>query len=109
MAGVATAKRWILSAALFSAAEALRDGVADRVVAADDLDAEALELARTIAANGPVALRAAKRAIDHGMQMPLEQALDYEWECYQVCLDTEDRVEALRAFTEKRTPRFRGK
>jgi enoyl-CoA hydratase/carnithine racemase len=107
--GAATAKRWILSAALHTATEAFRDGVVDRVVAPDDLDQEALDLAHTIAANGPVALRAAKRAIDRGMQMPLEQALAYEWECYQDCLDTEDRVEALRAFAEKRPPRFKGK
>ena len=83
--------------------------MADRVVPPAALDENALELARTIAANGPVAVRAAKRAIDRGTEMALEQALDYEWQCYQDCLDTADRVEALQAFAEKRPPRFRGK
>jgi enoyl-CoA hydratase/carnithine racemase len=109
VAGAATAKRWILSAAMHDAGQALSDGVADLVVPAAGLDESALELARAIAANGPVAVRAAKRAIDRGIEMPLEQALAYEWECYQDCLDTEDRVEALQAFAEKRPPRFRGK
>lgn len=109
LTGPATAKRWILSAAMHGAEDALRDGVADRVVPADELDAAALELAGTIAANGPVAVRAAKRAIDRGIELPLERALAYEWECYQDTLGTRDREEALAAFAEKRPPRFEGK
>ena len=89
-----------------AAEDALRDGVADRVVPAAELDDAAADLARAIAANGPVAVRAAKRAIDRGLELPLDQALDYEWECYQDTLETEDRLEALQAFAEKRPPRF---
>lgn len=107
--GPAGAKRWILSAAMFRPEDALRDGVADRVVPAAELDDAATDLARAIAANGPVAVRAAKRAIDRGLEMPLDQALDYEWECYQDTLETEDRLEALQAFADKRPPRFSGK
>jgi methylglutaconyl-CoA hydratase len=109
LAGPARAKRWILSAAMHDAEEAFRDGVADRVVSANDLDASARELAGTISANGPVAVRAAKRAIDRGIELPLDRALAYEWECYQETLETRDRVEALVAFAEKRPPRFEGK
>lgn len=107
--GPARAKRWILAAQLHDAAAALRDGVADRVVAVDRLDAECRELAGTIAANGPAAVRLAKRAIGEGAHLPLHDALRLEWECYQQTLGTEDRVEALRAFAEKREPRFRGR
>jgi len=107
--GLARAKRWIFTARLHGAREALEDGVADRVVPPADLDREARALAQTIASNGPVAVRLAKRAIERGWDLPMDRALELEWECYQGVLGTEDRVEALRAFAEKRTPEFRGK
>jgi enoyl-CoA hydratase/carnithine racemase len=106
--GPARAKRWIFTAELYDAPAAERDGVADRVVARADLDVAAGELARTIAASGPLAVRAAKRAIEAGAELPLVAALGLEWECYGEILGTADRVEALRAFAEKRPPRFVG-
>jgi methylglutaconyl-CoA hydratase len=106
--GPARAKRWIFTARMHSAAEALADGVADRVVPPERLEAEARELAAAIAANGPLALRLAKRAIDEGAGRPLAEALALEWSCYERTLDTADRIEALAAFEEKRAPRFRG-
>jgi methylglutaconyl-CoA hydratase len=107
--GPARAKRWVLTAKMHTAHEALADGVADRVVPASCLDEEAGCLAESIAANGPVAIRLAKKAIDGGLDLPLRKALEYEWECYQGTLDTEDRLEALQAFAEKRPPKFRGR
>jgi enoyl-CoA hydratase/carnithine racemase len=107
--GPARAKRWILTAKMHTAEQALADGVADRVVPASCLDEEALCLAQAIAANGPVAIRLAKKAIDGGLDLTLRQALDFEWECYQGTLETEDREEALRAFAEKRPPRYQGR
>jgi enoyl-CoA hydratase/carnithine racemase len=107
--GPSRAKRWIFTARMHDAREALADGAADDVVADADLDARARDLARTLAANGPVALRLAKRAIDGGADLPLGPALALEWECYQGVLGTEDRLEALRAFAEKRPPAFRGR
>ena len=107
--GPARAKRWIFAAEMHDAAQALADGVADRIAPVERLDAEARELAAKIAANGPVAVRLAKRAIDQGAHLALTEALDFEWECYQPTLDTADRVEALEAFAEKRPPRFRGR
>lgn len=107
--GPSRAKRWIFTAGLFSAAEARTDGVADEVVPAAELEARAGALAASIAANGPVAVRLAKRAIDGGFDLPMREALALEWTCYQGVLGTEDRVEALRAFAEKRPPAFRGR
>lgn len=107
--GPSRAKRWILAAELHTADEALRDGVADRVVAVEALDTEARKLGQTIAANGPVAVRLAKRAIEQGAHLSLQDALEIEWEAYQQTLETEDRTEGLRAFAEKRPPRFRGR
>ncbi len=109
MIGPPRAKRWIFAAELHTAEEALRDGVADRVVSADALDTEARKLGETIAANGPVAVRLAKRAIEQGAHLSLEDALEIEWQAYQQTLETEDRTEALRAFADKRPPRFRGR
>lgn len=109
IAGLATAKRWIFTAALHAAAEAKADGVADAVVAPDRLDAAALELAATIAANGPVAVRLAKKAIEGGWDLSLGEALALEWQCYEGVINTRDREEALRAFAEKRAPKFEGR
>ena len=76
---------------------------------AAELDAAAHELAKTIAANGPVALRLAKKAIDEGADLALSDALKHERACYQGVLGTSDRVEALEAFAEKRPPKFEGR
>jgi len=107
--GPSRAKRWILAAAMHDAEQCLADGVADRVVPVDALDDAARELARSIARNGPVAVRLAKQAVDRGADLPLEQALQLEWERYQETLGTSDREEALAAFAEKREPRFEGR
>lgn len=108
IAGIARAKRWIFTAKLHDATEALADGVADWVVPAARLDDEALALAAVIAANGPVAVRLAKKAIEGGWALSMDEALSLEWQCYQGVLGTADRDEALSAFAQKRTPRFTG-
>jgi len=107
--GPARAKRWIFAAELHSAEQAAADGVADRVVAPDALDAAAATLAASIAANGPLAVRLAKQAIDGGAGLALDRALELEWECYARTLPTADRQEALQAFADKRPPRFAGR
>jgi enoyl-CoA hydratase/carnithine racemase len=106
--GVARAKRWIFAATMQPASEALRDGAVDRVVPDDELDDAARELATAIASNGPVAVRLAKRAIDRGIELPIDEAVRLEWDCYEGTIGTWDREEALRAFAEKRPPEFRG-
>ena len=109
IAGMAVAKRWIFTAQMFTADEAKSDGVADAVVPGDRLDDEVLKLAGTIAANGPVAVRLAKRAIEGGFDLSMDEALALEWQCYEGVLGTFDREEALKAFAEKRPPLFRGR
>ncbi len=106
--GKSRAKDLILTARRVDSAEAERIGLLNRVAASGTLREHALELAGAIAANGPVAVRAAKDAIDHGVEMPLGPALDHEARCYERVLGTEDRLEALAAFAEKRRPAFRG-
>jgi methylglutaconyl-CoA hydratase len=109
LVGVSRAKRWIFTAAMHPANEALADGAVDRVVGAGKGIEAALEIARAIAANGPVAVRLAKRAIDGGLGLPMADALAHESRCYEGVLNTEDRLEALKAFAEKREPIFKGR
>ena len=109
IAGMAVAKKWIFTAQLYSADEAQKDGVAEHVVPKEKLDDEALAWARTIAANGPVAVRLAKRSIEGGWDLSMDEALALEWQCYEGVLETSDREEALKAFAEKRPPRFSGR
>ncbi len=106
--GRARAKEMIFTARRIDAAEAERMGLALKSVPADRLDKEVETTIRAIAANAPISLREAKRAIDTGMDIDLESGLKLERDGYNVTLATEDRNEGLRAFAEKRKPSFRG-
>jgi methylglutaconyl-CoA hydratase len=108
LAGPGRAKELIFTGRRISAAEALAYGIVEEVVAPDELRARALELARRIAANGPVAVRAAKEAIARGLEMALTESLALETELYGRTVPTADRLEGLAAFGEKRTPLYRG-
>jgi len=68
----------------------------------------ALQLAQEMASSAPLALRAAKLAISRAPELALESGLDFERACYNPLLATKDRLEALRAFREKRPPKFIG-
>lgn len=108
LVGVARAKDLVLTARRFGAAEALAMGLVCQLAPPQRLLGDALALAERLARNAPVSLRQAKRAIDRGFHLPLEAALELENRLYQDCLRTKDRVEALRAFAEKRAPVFTG-
>ncbi|MDF2628557.1 MAG: enoyl-CoA hydratase/isomerase family protein [Symbiobacteriaceae bacterium] len=107
LVGPAVAKELIFTARKLTAAEALGIGLVNRVVAREELLPAAREMAVRIAAQGPLAVRAAKRAINGGLALGTGLAL--EWEAYQSILPTEDRQEGLRAFAEKRPPEYRGR
>ncbi len=106
--GVARAKQMILTGEKINAEEAWRIGLANSIAGPEGALEAAVSLAERIARNGPVAVRAAKRAIDRGMDLPMEEALDLELACYQDVIPTTDRREALVAFAEKRAPQYRG-
>lgn len=106
--GEAKAMELILTAAKFSSEEALGYGIVNKVVAQDELFGACEELAGKILANGPLAVQQAKYAIKHGMNADLNTGLAIEAKAYEVIIPTEDRVEALRAFAEKRKPNFKG-
>jgi enoyl-CoA hydratase len=89
-----------------TAAEALELGIVEHVVPSKSLMEETTKLAGIIAEKGAVALRAAKRAIMEGIEMPLTQALELEQELFSELLGTEDKAEGTAAFLERRPPRF---
>jgi enoyl-CoA hydratase/carnithine racemase len=107
--GAGRAKDLILTGRRVRADEALSMGLVNRVAPVGGLIAAALELAQAISQNAPLALAAAKHAIDEGADLALEPALRLELEKYERVLKSEDRLEGLRAFAEKRPPRFQGR
>lgn len=106
--GERRAKELILSARRFSADDAQRWGLVNEVFAAEQLLDAALQAASRIAANAPLAVRQAKQAIHHGLQMSLADGLAFEIEAYNRTVPTEDRREGVKAFNEKRSPDFKG-
>ncbi|WP_342513006.1 enoyl-CoA hydratase-related protein [Sporosarcina sp. FSL K6-1522] len=107
--GEAKALELILTARKLTAAEALTYGVVTKVTPADELLQETAQFADAILANGPIALQQAKFSIKHGMNVDLQTGLAIERKAYEVTIPTEDRIEALTAFAEKRKPKFKGK
>lgn len=107
--GERRAKELILSARPFSAEEALAWGMINAVLENDQLMPKTLEVARAICANGRIAVRQAKKAIHYGMGVDLRTGLAFELEAYNRTVVTEDRLEGVRAFSEKRKARFLGK
>jgi enoyl-CoA hydratase len=107
--GEAKALELILTARRLSAVEALDYGVLTRIATPENLVRETAAFADSILANGPIALQQAKFAIKHGMNVDLQTGLAIERKAYELTIPTEDRVEALNAFSEKRKPVFKGK
>jgi enoyl-CoA hydratase len=107
--GERRAKELILAARPFSAEEALDWGVVNKLCEPASLLEETLAAARRIAGNAPLSVRAAKQAIAAGLQTDLRSGLAIELEAYNRLIGTEDRREGIRAFNEKRKPRFQGR
>lgn len=108
-AGPARAKEIIMSGAPFTATQALEWGVANRICPPAQLLDETLALAARIAANAPLAVRAIKQAIGKGLGLPLEEGMAQELAGYNRLFPTSDRKEGVRAWREKRKPRFEGR
>jgi enoyl-CoA hydratase/carnithine racemase len=107
--GVARAKELVLTARRIGALEALEMGLVTRVVDQETLHKATMELAEEICRNSPVAVREAKRAIDRGFEVPLEQGLELEDLAWRRAVASEDRPEGIAAFNEKRDPQWKGR
>ena len=109
IAGVGVAKDLILTARRVEAVEALQLRIISRISPAGDSVAAAVAVGHEIAENAPLAVAAAKSSIDEAYDLPMDAALEMERRHYEKALLSEDRLEGLKAFAEKRRPRWSGK
>ncbi len=102
LVGPGMAKQLIYSARNIKADEALRIGLCNAVYLAEELMPAAEKLAETIAKNAPIAVRACKKAINEGLEMPMDEAVALEEKLFGSCFETADQKEGMQAFLEKR-------
>ena len=107
--GIRRAKEIILTGKMFSAQEALEWGVLNRICDNDTLMDEVLETARIICNNAPISTRQAKKSMNLATQIDLKNGYAFEIEAYNRMVPTQDRLEGVRAFNEKRKARFKGR
>ena len=107
--GKALAMDVILTGRFLSADEALRAGLAARVVAREAWLDEAKRVARSIASKSPVSVRLAKESVDRAFDVPLTAGLELERRSFYLARASEDATEGLSAFVEKRKPDFKGR
>ena len=107
--GERRAKELILTGRAFSAEEAYEWGLVNCVLPGPQLMSAAIETAGEIAANAPIATRQAKKAISMASQTGHHIGYRYEIEAYNRMVPTQDRLEGVRAFNDKRPPKFEGK
>lgn len=106
--GINKAKEMIYTGKLITAAEAEKIGIVNRVLPADALMEETLKTAREIAAKGKVSLRAAKQAVNSGLNVDLATGCLIETDAFAICMASVDGKEGTRAFIEKCKPKFNG-
>jgi enoyl-CoA hydratase len=109
LVGKGAALKMLLTGEMISAAEALRLGLVDEVVAPDALLPRAESLAAAIAAMAPLAVRHCIDVVNAGYDLPLDAALAHEAALFGICCGTEDKAEGIRAFLEKRPAVWRGR
>lgn len=107
--GRGKAKELIFTGRRVGADEALEIGLVNKVCAPGDLIGECRAMAAMICEAGPIAVQQAKYAINHGMETDLHTGLAIESNAYRVVIPTEDRLEGLAAFREKRKPVYKGR
>jgi len=109
LVGKGAGLKLILTGEMIVAAEALRIGLVEEVVAPDQLMPRAEQIAKTIAAQAPLAVQKCLEAVHEGYDLPLEQALAHEAALFGLCCGTADKAEGTSAFLEKRLPVWRGR
>jgi len=108
-AGKYKAMKYILTGEQFSAKEALDMGLVSEMVPDPEVEGRAIDLARQIAVLPPLAIQLAKEAVLAGMEAPLSSALALETKSLQILFSSQDQKEGMRAFIEKRRPKFSGR
>ncbi len=109
LVGKQKAKELEMTGDMISAEEALRLGLVCKVVKPGDLMAEVQKLCEKLLSKGGVALRMVKESIEMGSEVELPTGMEIEAKSWSVCFTTEDHVEGVKAFLEKRRPNFKGR
>lgn len=109
LVGKNMAKYMIMTGEMLNAQQAYEAGIVQKIVPAEELLDAATAVANTILSKAPIAIRMAKLAVNNGVNMDLTSAIEYEAEAYTVSFASEDRVEGMSAFVEKRQAGFKGK
>lgn len=109
LVGEGKAKELIYTGAIIKADEALRIGLVNKVVALENLMEETRVMANQIISNAPIAVKLCKDAINRGMQVDIDSAIEIEVEDFGKCFTTEDQKEGMTAFMEKRNKNFLNK
>ncbi len=107
--GKQRAMEYVLTGRRFDAEEGLRMGLVNRVVPDGRWLEEAMALAQTVAERPPIATRLAKQAVLAAEETALSAGIEHERRLYELAMATEDRVEGMTAFLEKREPKFEGR
>jgi enoyl-CoA hydratase/carnithine racemase len=109
LVGRGKAKELIFTGQRIGAQEALNIGLVNKICEPKDLPAETQKMADMICEAGPIAIEQAKYAINYGLETDIHTGLAIESNAYWVCIPTEDRLEGLAAFKEKRKPVYKGR
>jgi enoyl-CoA hydratase/carnithine racemase len=109
LVGRGKAKELIFTGRKIDAQEALEIGLINKICPPDSLLEECRKMAAMICETGPIAIQQAKYAINYGLETDLHSGLAIESNAYWITIPTEDRLEGLAAFREKRKPVYRGK
>ena len=109
LVGKGKAKELIFMGKRIDAEEALRIGLVNQTCTLEALLSQAKSMAAAICEAGPIAVEQAKYAINAGLETDLHTGLAIESNAYWICIPTEDRLEGLAAFREKRKPEYKGK
>lgn len=108
LVGKGKAKELIFTGQRVGAQEALNIGLVNKICEPADLPAESQKMAAMVCETGPIAIEQAKYAINYGLETDMHTGLAIESNAYWVCIPTEDRLEGLAAFREKRKPVYKG-
>ena len=105
LVGMGMAKQMLYTARNIDASEALRIGLVNAVLPQADLMEAALKMANTIAKNAPIAVRGCKKAVNEGMQVSIDKAVEIEEKIFGGCFETHDQVEGMACFLSREKPK----